>query len=118
MITNYWQKSFDSNPSGNCLEAKGDGDNVLVRDTKLGEASPVFAVPVVDWEMFLAEVKGFVTFPAARTIYTSDPYTGSAPEPGMRLHSVGTSDTLLFTVPEWDAFLVGARAGQFDLQPA
>jgi hypothetical protein len=108
----FWKKSSYSNPSGNCLEAKTEGDLVLVRDTKLGEQSPVFSVPEDDWQVFVAEIKGRVVFPASRWIYTSDPGEG------MRLHTAKSSDTLLFTVAEWDAFLDGARAGEFDLQAA
>lgn len=110
MIQNRWQKSSYSNPSGNCLEAKIEAGIILIRDTKLGELSPVLQLPLPGWQVFLAEVKGFVTFPASNSIYTSDAYDG------MRLESVRSTDVLVFTVAEWDAFLAGARAGEFDPQ--
>ena len=63
MIGKLWTKSTKSNPSGNCVQVRtGDTGAIQVRDSKLGDRSPV----------------------------------------------------LLFTPSEWDAFLAGARNGEFD----
>jgi hypothetical protein len=58
-----WRKAAASASNGSCVEVADLGDNIGVRDSKLGDASPI----------------------------------------------------LTFTPSEWDAFLAGARAGEFDL---
>jgi hypothetical protein len=70
MMTDQWNKSTRSNPSGNCLETRWkkstrsgaaghcveaqiqDG-TVQVRDTKLGEASPILNFTRDEWTAFL-----------------------------------------------------------------
>jgi hypothetical protein len=49
-----WRKSSHSNQS--CVEVGADGA-VLVRDTKLGEASPILAVTPAAWRTFVASVR-------------------------------------------------------------
>lgn len=71
-MTSPWRKSSHSFSNGNCAEVAawrtssrsyGAGEcvqvaaGVLVRDSKLGEASPVLAVPPSAWEAFTAAVK-------------------------------------------------------------
>jgi len=55
-----WAKSSLSGPwTDNCLEVAG-GENleeILVRDTKLGEASPVLTFTPAEWNAFLGGVK-------------------------------------------------------------
>lgn len=53
-----WQKSSFSASNGACVEAQGaqDGD-VLVRDTKLGDASPVLRFTPGEWAAWLAGCK-------------------------------------------------------------
>ncbi len=54
-----WRKSSRSNNgAANCVEcASLFGTGVGVRDSKLGEGSPVLAFERVDWSRFLASVK-------------------------------------------------------------
>lgn len=53
-----WSKSTFSASNGSCVEVAGaqDGD-VLVRDTKLGEASPVLRFTPAEWDAFVAGTK-------------------------------------------------------------
>ena len=51
-----WQKSSHSN-STNCTEAALRNDTVLVRDSKLGDGSPVLAFSPTDWQSFLQRIK-------------------------------------------------------------
>jgi hypothetical protein len=59
MIESQWQKSFASEPNGgSCVEVKVDEDDVAVRDTKLGEDSPVLRFTRLEWQCHLLAVKG------------------------------------------------------------
>ncbi len=51
-----WRKSTYSSQHGNCLAAASDG-GVLVRDTHLGDASPVLKVPPGAWRSFTSRLK-------------------------------------------------------------
>jgi Domain of unknown function (DUF397) len=72
-----WRKSSYSNPSGNCVQvgvwrksslSTGVGDSVeisgaedgdfLMRDSKLGDQSPVLKFTPDEWDAFLQGVKG------------------------------------------------------------
>ncbi|MGI8308760.1 DUF397 domain-containing protein [Saccharopolyspora hattusasensis] len=53
-----WQKSSRSNGTGNCVEVGQVVDLVGMRDSKLGDASPVLTVSRVRWADFVAAVKG------------------------------------------------------------
>jgi hypothetical protein len=109
----FWKKSSRSNPSGNCLEAKADGSDILVRDTKLGEASPVLRFTTYDWGRFVNEIKDGFTCPQGGEIETWNENGGvimlDRSEPKIRL---------TFTRAEWNAFTEGVDIGEFDLQPA
>lgn len=49
-----WKKSTKSSPSGdNCVEVAIDGTDVLVRDSKLGEDSPILRFTQSEWEAFV-----------------------------------------------------------------
>lgn len=50
-------KSSFSNPSGNCVDVTETLDGVEVRDTKLGDASPVHRYTAEEWDAFIAGVK-------------------------------------------------------------
>jgi hypothetical protein len=58
MLTSEWRKSSRSNTSnsGNCVEARKTSQVVQVRDTKLGDASPILDASPADWRGFLAAV--------------------------------------------------------------
>ena len=49
-----WRKSTYSFSNGNCVEVGQDGTVVGVRDTKLGDASPVLVFDAGAWRRFTA----------------------------------------------------------------
>jgi hypothetical protein len=49
-----WQKSSRSTYNGSCAEAAWRDGMVLVRDSKLGEGSPVLEFTPAAWAAFLA----------------------------------------------------------------
>ncbi|THV42817.1 DUF397 domain-containing protein [Glycomyces buryatensis] len=53
-----WKKSSrSSNQGGDCVEARTHAGVVQVRDTKLGEASPILDLSPADWRAILADQK-------------------------------------------------------------
>lgn len=58
MLTNEWRKSSRSASGSNdqCVEARLAGPVVQVRDTKLGEDSPILDTSPEDWRAFLKAV--------------------------------------------------------------
>jgi hypothetical protein len=52
-----WRKSSYSNNGGACVEVGIAPGVVGVRDSKLGEDSPILAVTPADWSAFVSAVK-------------------------------------------------------------
>ncbi|GAB3234672.1 hypothetical protein GCM10027447_31930 [Glycomyces halotolerans] len=53
-MTSQWRKSSRSQGNGgNCVEARTDSGRFQVRDSKLGEGSPVLGVEAGDFESLL-----------------------------------------------------------------
>jgi hypothetical protein len=52
-----WRKSTHSFSNGNCVEVATPG-SVLVRDSKLGDASPVLVFTAAQWAAFTSSLKG------------------------------------------------------------
>lgn len=52
-----WHKASGSFANGNCVEVAGCTCGVRVRDSKLGEASPVLNVSRRAWGALLADIK-------------------------------------------------------------
>lgn len=100
--------------SGGCVEASHRDGMVLVRDSKLGDGSPVLSFPPSSWlSDVLAPVLldrlprtvGVVTdMPDGVDIYEWDGHTVD-----------GEPTRLRFTDEEWEAFRKGVEAGEFDL---
>jgi Domain of unknown function (DUF397) len=58
MSESSWEKSFASEPNGgSCVEVNLGQDEIAVRDTKLGELSPVLRYTRAEWEAHLLAVK-------------------------------------------------------------
>lgn len=58
MIERPWEKSFASEPNGgSCVEVELGSEEISVRDTKLGEESPVLRFTPDEWEAHLLAVK-------------------------------------------------------------
>jgi len=58
MLTSEWRKSSrsGSNTDGQCVEAKQADLVVQVRDSKLGDGSPILVATPADWRGFLSAV--------------------------------------------------------------
>lgn len=108
-----FRKATASSDSVNCVEVGpctcGDG-RVLVRDSKLCDDSPILPFTLGDWQDFLDTVKrGHLPWCVDTNgpdVIVSD--LADPADPG------GPTVTLRFTHAEWDAFVAGAVAGEFD----
>ncbi|MGW5643525.1 DUF397 domain-containing protein [Saccharopolyspora sp. NPDC003752] len=109
--TTGWFKSSFSNPSQACVEIRFADDLVQVRDSKDRGEGPVIDVLGREWPTVLAEVAGLVprgTNRAIRIVRHADGGADFQPLPARSL-------ALRYTAAEWDAFVAGVRAGEFDL---
>jgi hypothetical protein len=99
-----WRTSSYTDKGQACVEVAPTSDAVLVRDTKDRGAGPILRFGHRDWAEFLTD-------PAATE---ADRVTEHAGRPvATRWH---LRDTLHFTTAEWDAFLAGARDGEFSFR--
>lgn len=58
MLTKNWKKSSrSSGQGGQCVEARAHEGVVQVRDTKLGESSPILGASAADWAAILGGLK-------------------------------------------------------------
>jgi hypothetical protein len=57
MLSREWQKSSRSQPQGDCVELRLGEVSVQVRDSKLGDASPVFDLDSAAYAVLLAKFK-------------------------------------------------------------
>lgn len=58
MTAQHWRKSsYSANGGQNCVEAGSAPGRVLVRDTKLGEASSVLTCDASAWNAFTLSLK-------------------------------------------------------------
>jgi uncharacterized protein DUF397 len=53
-----WRKSTFSNDTGACVEVADLATGTGVRDSKLGDASPVLSVTTTQWAAFTAGLRG------------------------------------------------------------
>lgn len=110
-----WFTSTRTNNGNQCVEVRFDGAVVLIRDSKFRrdperrhEPEPVITVTAPEWMSFLGVVLGCGTDPVDLTARTR-------PDGHTVLRHGET--TLVYTPGEWDAFLAGARDGEFDRIP-
>jgi hypothetical protein len=101
-----WRKSSFSDTASSCVEVRRESDVVYVRDSKLGDHSPIQEWPVEDW-LFLTDA-----------IASKQPkFSGylKLDDGGIRLGwaRLGHSP-LWFNADEWTAFEYGVRAGELD----
>lgn len=109
-----WRRSTRCNGASACVEVACTGGEVRVRDSKLGDASPVISFTVGEWWSYLAALKtgqlgtyvGPVLLAAPGMPGTSGQWRFWR-EPEYRAG-------LAFDQAEVDAFTAGVRAGEFD----
>ncbi|MEU8151732.1 DUF397 domain-containing protein [Nonomuraea sp. NPDC048901] len=110
MIPSEWRTASDCNGASSCVEVASVAGSVLVRDSKLGDASPILRVPVPSWWSFLAAVKTGQTLTYGGVLWVADVDAGwlvwLRDEPDV---------TLWFDRAEVAAFVAGVRAGQFEV---
>ncbi|BCK59358.1 hypothetical protein NWFMUON74_71300 [Nocardia wallacei] len=110
-----WFTSSRTNNGNQCVEVRFDGDAVLIRDSKFRRDpahrpadEPVITVTAGEWMAFLDAVIGGTARTAGLIARTAA--DGST--------TVSHADlALTYTPGEWDAFVAGARAGEFDRVP-
>jgi hypothetical protein len=110
-----WFTSTRTNNGNQCVEVRFDGDAVLIRDSKYRrdpanrpELQPVITVDASAWMTFLHLVLHGGS--------EGDLHIRPAADGGTVL--VHDTIELSFTRGEWQAFLAGARDGEFDRIPA
>ncbi|MGW5868139.1 DUF397 domain-containing protein [Streptomyces sp. NPDC055239] len=53
----WFKSSYSDDEGGNCVEIATCPHTIHIRDSKLGEASPTFAVRATAWAHFTAELR-------------------------------------------------------------
>lgn len=109
-----WFTSTRTNNGNQCVEVRFDGAAVLVRDSKFRrnpanrpQDAPVITVTASQWMAFLDAVLGRAA--------VADPAV-----PAAELRADGHTTirhgavSLTYTPGEWEAFVAGARDGEFD----
>jgi hypothetical protein len=92
---------------GDCVQVRHDDGVVYVRDSKLGDDSPVQEWPLTYWEFLCdAIVADLPRFSGYRKL---DGY-GCVELRWAHIHPA----PLIFDAGEWKAFVLGVRAGEFD----
>jgi hypothetical protein len=91
---------------GDCVQVRHESDVVYVRDSKLGEDSPVQEWPLTYWEFLCdAIVADLPRFSGFRKLGD-----GGVELRWAHIHPA----PLIFDAGEWKAFVLGVRAGEFD----
>jgi hypothetical protein len=91
---------------GDCVQVRHDDDVVYVRDSKLGDDSPVQEWPLTYWEFLCdAIVADLPRFSGFRKLDD-----GGVELRWEHIHPA----PLIFDDGEWKAFVLGVRAGEFD----
>jgi hypothetical protein len=91
---------------GDCVQVRHESDVVYVRDSKLGEDSPVQEWPLTYWEFLCdAIVADLPRFSGFRKLDD-----GGVELRWAHIHPA----PLIFDAGEWKAFVLGVRAGEFD----
>ncbi|THV40632.1 DUF397 domain-containing protein [Glycomyces buryatensis] len=57
MLSRNWKKSTRSGSQGNCVELRLGDESVQVRDSKLGDASPILSLDPASYAMLIEDLK-------------------------------------------------------------
>ncbi len=114
LVERSWFKSHASSASCACVEVRFDADAVLIRDSKYRRRpeadlanEPTIRVLIDAWLALLDELVG------VRLAGTGGALAIATTEHSTTIRSVTTGTELVYTAAEWDAFLVGVKAGEF-----
>jgi hypothetical protein len=94
---------------GDCVQVRREQDLVYVRDSKLGDNSPVLRFTGVAWWVLTDAIVTAKDYMAVR--HRSIAYE---PDGHVLLSTSVQSPQLRFDADEWKAFVYGCRAGEFD----
>jgi len=110
-----WFKSSASNGGGTCVEVRFHGHRVSIRDSKYRRdpahdphREPIITITAERWTAFLDDLTGHPTRGTDAALIVA-----SSPD-GSLLHAANQGTTLRFTHAEWQAFLAGVHAHEFD----
>ncbi len=110
-----WFKSSVSSGDGSCVKVRFHDDLVSIRDSKYRRdpahdphREPVITVTAGQWTVFLDEFTGHATRGANGALIVED-----GPD-GTLLRAADQDTTLSFTHAEWQAYLAGVHAHEFE----
>lgn len=114
--TGDWFKSTFSDNAASCLEVRFTTDHVHIRDSKYRRDptnhpahEPVLTITPGEWAEFLHTVTTHRDTDPDAALAVEVTRTGTA-----TLRTPRAATTLTYTATEWQAFLDGANAHQFD----
>src|SRR2546428_570562 len=99
-MSTTWFKSTFSGGEQACVAVAHRSDAVLIRDTKLGNDSPIISVPPAQWQAVL-------DIALSKSSGAVDALTVSLQENGGATVSNCAGIELTYTADEWDAFAKG-----------
>lgn len=89
--------------SGGCVEVAHEGDYVLVRDSKLGDESPVLVYSPAEWDTLHHDI-ATGDLPGDSTWRTNG---------GVAMRKTAGAVDLEFDADEWDTFTLAVHDGEF-----
>jgi hypothetical protein len=113
--TGWFKSSFSSN-ANQCVEVRFDGEHVSIRDSKYRRnpanhpgQEPIVTVTAVQWTVWLDELTGRAAVGANGALSVE-----TAPDGTVSLWAVDSGTTLRYTQTEWQTYLAGVHAREFD----
>ncbi|MEG8181919.1 DUF397 domain-containing protein [Nocardia terpenica] len=110
-----WRKARRSGNSGNCVEVSFSDGRVSVRDSKYlrdpnnnPTTQPIITVAAAQWITFLKLITGQPTATDHSALEINTAVDGNVTLSG------DDGVALVYTPAEWEAFVAGVHAGEFD----
>lgn len=114
-----WRTSSYTDNGASCVEVAPIPDAVLVRDTKDHGTGPVVEFSPEQWAALVRDVRpGLDGTAAVTTVELRTVHDGVEVHTRWHLHAPRGDVVLHFTDAEWEAFVAGARDGEFDFAGA
>ncbi|WP_158843596.1 DUF397 domain-containing protein [Saccharothrix deserti] len=111
--TRGWFKSSFSATTGECVEVRFVGDLVQVRDTKDRGRGPVISLDADQWDAFVRRLASGEPIDPDGALAVERTPNGAVT---LQTHNDDTS--LRYTRAEWEMFMRGVRAGEFERSAA